>query len=263
MITIHQTNFDMKLNITIITIVLSILFSPIFIKAQCTPGNSTTCPDLENNGEVCPAVLPDGITGMDYNEEFTILAPPEYDLMGTVIQLHHIKIADVNNLPPGISWQTNAADSVFNVGTYYCVLLSGESNQVGNYPLHIVVDVYIDLFGLPVFAAQIIDSTSISLNITWDPNGIETQITNDLAINLWPNPFVNDFTFEIAGVGNEIVRTEIYSLLGNKLISNDFNANAIDNKYKIDCSGLPAGTYLIKVISNNKHVSKLIRKVSN
>jgi hypothetical protein len=114
-----------------------------------------------------------------------------------------------------------------------------------------------------VFAAQIIDSTSISLNITWDPNGIETQITNDLAINLWPNPFVNDFTFEIAGVGNEIVRTEIYSLLGNKLISNNFNANAIDNKYKIDCSGLPAGTYLIKVISNNKHVSKLIRKVSN
>lgn len=100
LITIHQTNFDMKLNITITALILSILFTPIFVKAQCTPGNSTTCPDLENNGEVCPAILPDGITGMDYNEEFTILAPPEYDLMGTVIQLHHIKIVDVNNLPP-------------------------------------------------------------------------------------------------------------------------------------------------------------------
>ena len=252
----------MKSKIILIAIILSFLFSSTLINAQCTPGNSTTCPDLENNGEVCPALLPNGIIGQEYSEEFTILAPPEYELLGNIIQLHHIKIVDITKLPPGITWQTNAADSVFNVGTYYCILLSGQSNEVGYYPLHIIVDVYLDFFGTPVFAAQVTDSTSISLNISWDPNGIEIRSKKDLAINLWPNPTSNDLMFELPDSDNNIVKTEIYSLLGNKLISKDFDGNAIEDKYKIDCSSLPEGTYLIRVIAGNKHVSKLIRKIS-
>ena len=92
------------------------------VLAQCTPGDETSCPDPENNGEVCPAELPNGIIGQEYSQEFTIIIPPEYNWEGNVIPIDHIKIMNVGNLPPDITWQTNAEDSIFNPETYYCVL---------------------------------------------------------------------------------------------------------------------------------------------
>ena len=114
----------MKTISTFIIAILLMSINPATSFAQCTPGDETTCPDPENNGEVCPAVLPNGIIGKEYSQEFTIIAPPEYEIDGNVIPLHHIKIVDVENLPPGITWETNASDSVFMVVTYKCVLLS-------------------------------------------------------------------------------------------------------------------------------------------
>lgn len=251
----------MKSIITLIITTCFFMMNPAINYGQCTPGDETTCPDPENNGEVCPAVLPNGIIGKEYSEEFTIIAPPEYDIDGTIVPLHHIKIVDVQNLPPGILWETNAADSVFMVGTYYCVLLSGTSQETGNFPLKIVVDVYLDFFGNPVYATQVVDSTSISLKITWDPNGIESRKENELAINVWPNPFKSDILFELPEMNNEPVEVEIYSILGNVLISKDFASDVQSNNYRIDCSNLARGTYLLKVNSGIKQVTRLIRKI--
>ena len=227
--------------------------------AQCTPGDENSCPDPENNGEVCPAVLPNGIIGQEYSQEFTIIAPPEYDLDGTIIPLHHIKIVDVDNLPSDVTWESNAADSVFMVGTYYCVLLSGLCNETGNFPLKIVVDVYIDVLGTPVYATQITDSTSISLKVTWDPDGIETYKNNKLDIKLWPNPFRNEILFSLPD-NNNSVKVELYSILGNKIINKEFDSKINNDQYRINCSHVPNGTYMLSVTSGNKHVSKLIRK---
>ncbi len=237
------------------------MMNPSLNYSQCIPGDATTCPDTENNGEVCPAILPNGIIGNDYSQEFTILAPPEYDWNDQIIPLHHLKIVDVTNLPPGITWQTNATDSVFMVGTYYCVLLSGISSEVGNYPLKIVVDVYIDFLGNPIYATQVADSTSISLKITWDPNGVENYRENELAINIWPNPFQNDIFFELPDANGNIVDVELFSVLGNNILSKQYKGKLPGHKYSLDCSHLPNGTYFLKVNTGSKHVSKLIRKV--
>ena len=228
--------------------------------SQCTPGDENSCPDLENNGEVCPAVLPNGIIGQEYSQEFTIIAPPEYEIESTIIPLHHIKIVDVQNLPSDITWETNASDSVFMVGTYYCVLLSGLCNETGDFPLKIVVDVYIDVFGNPVYAAQITDSTSISLKVTWDPDGIETYRDDRLDIKLWPNPFKDEIFFSLPDNNINPVRVELYSILGNKIINKDFDSKINNDQYRINCSHIPNGTYMLSVISGNKRVSKLIRK---
>ncbi|MCB2208382.1 MAG: T9SS type A sorting domain-containing protein [Bacteroidetes bacterium] len=250
----------MKSLFTLLIAALIFAVNPITINAQCTPGDESTCPDPENNGEVCPAVLPNGIIETSYNQQFTIIAPPEYDIEGNIIPLHHIKIVDVKNLPPGITWETNASDSVFMVGEYYCVLLSGTCNETGTFPLKIVVDVYIDFFGQPVYAAQITDSTSISMKVTWDPDGIEDYQENSLAINIWPNPFQDEFSFELPDKSNEPVNIEIFSIIGSRLISKNFAARVQSNIYRIDGSQLPQGTYLLKVTSDEKKVTKLIRK---
>jgi len=227
--------------------------------SQCTPGNATSCPDTENNGEVCPAVLPNGIIGQEYSQEFTIIAPPEYNLDGTIIPLHHIKIVDVDNLPSDVTWESNATDSVFMVGTYYCVLLSGLCDETGDFPLKIVVDVYIDVFGNPVYATQITDSTSISLKVTWDPDGIKTYQDNKLNIKLWPNPFKDEILFSL-GNSNNSVKVELYSILGNRIINKGFDNKPNNDQYRMNCSHLPNGTYMLSVTSGNKRVSKLIRK---
>ena len=227
--------------------------------SQCTPGDENSCPDPENNGEVCPAILPSGIIGQEYSQEFTIIAPPEYEIESTVIPLHHIKIVDVQNLPSDIIWETNASDSVFMVGTYYCVLLSGLCNETGDFPLKIVVDVYIDVLGTPVYATQITDSTSISLKVTWDPDGIETYRDDKLDIKLWPNPFKDEILFSLRNSNNS-VKVELYSILGNRIINQGFDNKPNNDQYKINCSHLPNGTYMLSVTSGNKRVSKLIRK---
>jgi len=250
----------MKSIFTLLIAAFIFTVNPITINAQCTPGDESTCPDPENNGEVCPAVLPNGIIETSYNQQFTIIAPPEYDIEGNIIPLHHIKIVDVKNLPPGITWETNASDSVFMVGEYYCVLLSGTCNETGTFPLKIVVDVYLDFFGQPVYAAQITDSTSISMKVTLDPDGIEAYQENSLAIRLGPNPFRNDIYFELPDNDNNAVDVKIYSILGNMLLSKSFSGNVNSEKYHLDVSHLNEGMYLLKVNSGNKQVSKLIRK---
>jgi hypothetical protein len=230
------------------------------MQAQCTPGDETTCPDPENNGEVCPAVLPNGIIGKEYEQEFTIIAPPEYEIEGNMIPLHHIKIVDVENLPPGITWQTNASDSVFMVGTYYCVLLSGVSSETGSFPLKIVVDVYINFFGNPVYATQIADSTSISLKVTWDPNGIESFTSQTLAIDVWPNPFQNKVYFKLPETDATSVKAELYSILGELILCKTLSSKISDERYMLELTSLPEGTYLLKVNSGSKQASKLIHK---
>ena len=227
--------------------------------SQCTPGDAILRQAGYRTAMACPAVLPNGIIGQEYSQEFTIIAPPEYNLDGTIIPLHHIKIVDVDNLPSDVTWESNATDSVFMVGTYYCVLLSGLCNETGDFPLKIVVDVYIDVFGNPVYATQITDSTSISLKVTWDPDGIETYQDNKLDIKLWPNPFKDEILFSL-GNSNKSVKVELYSILGNRIINQVFDNKPNNDQYKINCSHLPNGTYMLSVTSGNKRVSKLIRK---
>ena len=228
--------------------------------AQCTPGDENTCPDPENNGEVCPAELPNGIIGQNYNQEFTIIAPSEYDLDGTIIPLHHIKIVDVQNLPSDITWESNATDSIFMVGTYYCVLLSGTCTETGNFPLKIVVDVYIDFNGTPIHADTIIDSTSISMKVTWDPNGIQSYRKNQLNMKLWPNPFRDDISFTLPD-NNDRVTVELYSIIGNNILFREMEALPAGDRYHIRLPSLPDGTYMLRVTSGKKSVSRLIRKV--
>ncbi len=251
----------MKAYIRLIIPFFILVFTTGITFAQCTPGDENSCPDTENNGEVCPAELPNGIIGQNYNQEFTIIAPPEFNYDGKIIPLHHLKIVNVGSLPPGITWQSNAEDSVFMVGTYYCVLLSGTCSETGDFPLKIIVDVYIDAFGTPVFAAQVIDSTSISMKVTWDPNGIQTYRKNQLNIRLWPNPFRDQISFTLPD-NNDKVTVELYSIIGNKILIREMEAIPAGDRYHIRLPSVPNGTYMLRVTSGRKSVSQLIRKVN-
>ena len=251
----------MKAYIRLIIPFFILVFTTGITFAQCTPGDENSCPDTENNGEVCPAELPDGIIGQEYSQEFTIIIPPEFNFDGNSFTIDHIKIMDVGNLPPSITWQTNADDSIFNPAIYYCVLLSGTCNETGEYPLKIVLNVYFKLGNDIIEYPGYTDSTSISMKVTWDPNGIQTYRKNQLNIKLWPNPFRDQISFTLPD-NNDKVTVELYSIIGNKILIREMEAIPAGDRYHIRLPFVPDGTYMLRVTSGRKSVSQLIRKVN-
>lgn len=229
--------------------------------AQCTPGDATTCPDPENNGEVCPAVLPTIYVGAEYSQQFTVLAPPKLDTNGLVINLHHITLINVENLPQGIGWQSNAVNNEFFVGTYYCVLLSGTTQSApGIYPIKIVVDIYTSISGVPVLLGRTTDSTSLSVEVGWNPNGISDNSLNNKVIQAWPNPFGETLNVKINQQQNESVEIEMYDLLGKLAYQGAFQPG-MDGLISLQTSSLTGETYLLSVLLNGERYSQLISRI--
>ncbi|HFB61793.1 MAG TPA: hypothetical protein ENJ69_02295, partial [Bacteroidetes bacterium] len=101
--------------------------------AQCTPADSTSCPDPENNGQVCPDTLNTGYLGQEYNQTVSILAPPQVLAQGLYVPVKYVHLADVENLPPGITWKSNDTTDNFYPHVYSCVLFSGVCSDTGTY----------------------------------------------------------------------------------------------------------------------------------
>jgi len=226
--------------------------------AQCTPGDATTCPDPEGNGEVCPAVLPPIYIQVDYQQQFTVLAPPQLDTNDLVIPLHHITLLDVLNLPEGITWQSNAPNNEFFVGTYYCVLLSGITNAApGKYPIKIVVDVYASVAGTPVRLGTTVDSTSLSVDVAWNPNSIFENTYGQENLKLWPVPFQNEINVQLDSYSQGKVQVEIYNLLGSLVFQQELE---LDNEgvFTLNTSFLKETSYLLSVSYDGDRYSKMI-----
>jgi hypothetical protein len=225
--------------------------------SQCTPGNESTCPDPENNGQVCPATMPDAIVDQTYSQEFTIIAPSQYVLdsaSGVTIDLHHIKLLNLGNLPPGLNWVSNSPDSIFNVGTYYCVLMDGTPTLKGDFPLKIVIDVWVPgiLGSPPIYVGTITDSTSLAISVI-DASGISEFSNKDFMVeNCAPNPFKEGVTVSFFSRQPETYSIDLFDLVGSKVSSQLYQAHSGKNELYIDGRALQNGTY-IYTLMNDRH----------
>jgi len=232
--------------------------------AQCTPGDSISCPDIENNGEVCPDTLPNAYLNQFFSQEFTILAPPEYtdSSSGITVSLHHLKINDVANLPPGLDWVSNAADSIFLVGEYYCVLMDGTPSETGIFPLHIVVDVFIPgiLGSPPIYVTTVTDSTSLFIEVI-EESGIEDfNLNKNLQLSVHPNPFCHSTEMNITLFELEEVIIEVYNLLGTIKHREVLIPQLGNNKIIFNGAKLKSGIYFCNVRTANKSILNKIVK---
>jgi hypothetical protein len=255
----------MKRKIITLLLILPICLASLSSFAQCTPSTPEECPDPENNGQVCPDSLAVSYIGQLYSQVATIKPPAIYFLPpdSTEITLHHVKLMEVGNLPPGLTWQSNTPDSIFNAGEYYCVLMEGTPDSAGEYHLRIVVDVYVVILPgwPPVNVATVVDSTSLTLVVV-DDSGINGDGTTSLlARQNVPNPFqINtriDFYSEIAGP----VDFEVYSILGQKVYYRQIIAFHGENSLIYNGQTLPEGPYFyVFRFAGNKSTGIMIRK---
>jgi len=231
--------------------------------AQCTPGDSLSCPDPEGNGQICPDTIKPAYIDVAYGQEITFIAPKEFDSLGIQVALDHVTLVSVDGLPSGIDWQTNAENNEFTAGVYYCILFSGTtSGPPGDYPLKIVVDVYGYVLDQVVKLLTTTDSTSLSMQVTWNPNGVEEYPGQAFINRVWPNPFSNEITIGFNNNINGPCQLEIYNLLGNLIVKKNLNPKQDKRPVTIDGSFLPEGVYFISLKYNGQRYSKLVNKVN-
>ncbi len=237
---------------------LGFTFSAI-VYGQCTPADSTSCPDPENNGEVCPDSLNVGYLGQQYNQTISILPPPELDSGGLTIPIHHLKLVDVGNLPPGISWVSNADDSIFMAGNYYCVLFSGVPADTGSYVLKIIVDVYASFGGSYFFLGQVIDSTSLTMHIE-KSSGIESGLVNGKRLTFWPNPFAGDFRLKFISSDQGTTEIVVYTIQGKPVLRKTVYTPSGENVLFFDGKKLSKGNYVVKLTKGKETYTGIITK---
>lgn len=219
--------------------------------AQCEPFD---CPDPENNGEICPDTMPVAFLNQFYSEVATILVP-EQDTSG--IPLHHLTLVAIDSLPPGITWESNAPDNEFMAGNDYCILLEGTPTVADTFYLRIVLDIYIDFFGQPIFVMQVVDSTSLFMVVVENTGMNERLAGLDIRGN-YPNPFSDWTTIRYFAKQPGEVTFEVHTLMGQKVHEQKLTASYGENAFLFNGEELQPGTYLFVLRDGPFTVSKLM-----
>lgn len=262
MITTFVNSLPMKKLIYVIYLTFFFVFLASQTNAQCTPLDEEGCPDPEGNGEVCPDTINALFVDIPYEQTVTMLAPSGIDTLGFNVDLHHITLIDVEGLPEGIDWVTNAENNEFFVGIYYCILFSGTSTAtVGDYPLKVVVDIYANILGQPVKILQLTDSTSLKMEVM-DPSSVGEGPQEKLISNVWPNPFSKELNLELTKTMNYASMIEMYNLMGKLVYTREIESQTSVVKVHFDGVDLPEGLYFISVEHGNKKYSQLVSKLN-
>jgi hypothetical protein len=227
--------------------------------SQCMPGDSISCPDPEENGQICPDTIAPAYQGVDYEQEITFLAPALIDTLGLELDVHHFTLVAIEGLPEGIEWVTNAELDEFYPEIYYCILFSGNTTvDTGNYPVSIVIDIYTLFLGEVIKVAQIKDSTSLAMKLMEDPSFISGN-QEQLVSAIWPNPFRDHLTMEVRDVHGKL-DVELINILGERVYSASHQLQGANSQVAINPSFLPDGIYFVRLTHGDMRRSYMVSK---
>ena len=99
---------------------------------QCEP-DLVNCVDIDEPGQMCPSVLPDGFTGEYYEQIITVLTPGSGNVGNLNITIAKLKLESVENLPEGIEYESET--NMFFANQAYCLALKGTPLNTGTYKL--------------------------------------------------------------------------------------------------------------------------------
>lgn len=245
-----------------ILIALALIFLPFTGLPQCTPMGADQCPDPENNGQVCPDTLAPGFLNQPYSVVATILPPAVIDTLSFQLDVNHITLDSVTNLPDGLSWESNAVNNEFYPGNYYCVLMQGTPTVADTFHLKIYIGVfvYIELLGDTIQVAQIVDSTSLSIIIIDNAGIMERQDHSFYIAGSLPNPFTTWTSIQYYSEDPGPVEFQLYNMMGALVDTRQTMAFKGQNYYSYLGDGLAPGTYFYLLRSNGRQAAGKIVK---
>jgi hypothetical protein len=218
-------------------------------QAQCTPNPFSG--GLSNPSDsIPPAVATDFYSQIIHIRipDDTIIAPLVFP-----VTIDSAGILGVNNLPQGLSYQTNAPNDIWPGDTFGCVIVQGipltadtgahnvdiefivyglgqAATNIMTYKFHILDSTHLGFDDLNV------DQFALKQNIPNPTNG-STQI--DFLVN---NP--SDFIFEV------------YNLQGQRVHYRSIHARSGVNTFMLDTESYPAGVYVYRLTNGNIVESK-------
>lgn len=86
-------------------------------------------------------------------------------------------------------------------------------------------------------------------------SALESQ-TNCLAINTYPNPYVDHFTLEVNSDCPEPVRYTLTNILGQSVLAHSIRSSGDVQKIDIRTEHLPAGNYVLHVYQGDHYLAK-------
>lgn len=219
------------------------LLATFELAAQCIP-DTITCVDTTGNpGEICPVDLPDAYMNVVYDETITIIPPASYSFLGQELNIFHIMIDSVLNLPPGIDYYPNA-DTLFP-DTTYCIQLNGTPTKTGVFDLAIYITATVDFNGPLNY--QVVDDTSLSISVVWEVGLAPDHKDPFRVIPNAPNPFSERTRLAFYTPVRESVELFVYNILGSLEHHETHLAEPGTQTFRFDGSELRPGTYLYRV----------------
>jgi hypothetical protein len=159
--------------------------------------------------------------------------------------------ADPSNWAPGINYDPSSPDHSSPVGSL------GVHEHWNNmtdkqYSRDLGLNKGIELIGVP--SSLVVDSNPLSVINNSTENG---------NLNIYPNPVKDVATLNYSLTSNASVRIELISLNGQVVISKNTKQLAGHNTFLLNVSNyqLPEGSYICKVITNNKTSNVLTSKI--
>jgi hypothetical protein len=158
---------------------------------------------------------------------------------------------DTFNLAPGCySIIVEDSDSD-GLGFWYSSQVEGETT--GQMRLRQVGGSYIEFFP-PDFGSYHRYDFSVGFTL-----GIkEEELAHEIAV--FPNPTTGLTTIEVSGSVNNDASIEVYDLSGRRLISEKMNATAFFAESFLDLSAMNAGSYLVRITTNQRVYTKELIK---
>lgn len=240
--------------------IVALIIGTFNSQAQCDPLGADDCPDPEDNGQVCPDTLAPGFLNQPYSVVATILPPAYIDTLSLQIEINHITLDSVVNLPDGLTWVSNAPGDEFYPGTYYCILMEGTPTVADTFQLRIYIGIFVELLGDTIKLAQIVDSTSLAITIIDNTGIAEDRDSRFYVSSCTPNPFTTWVSLSYYAEEPGPVEFEVFNLTGMLVDTRKASAERGDNYFHYDGGHLPSGVYFYSLKSGGRAAAgKIVR----
>lgn len=233
--------------ILLATMIFGLLIS-MQLSAQCDP-DTVNCEDIGTPGQFCPLKLPHAGLNVLYDETVTVIPPGAFVFEGIQLNILHIRIDSVKNMPPGIDYYPNA-DILFP-DTAYCIQLTGTPTEVGVDTLAIYITALVDILGGLEY--QVVDDSSVVLKVVEVLGSDPKTVTEFKVSQNVPNPFSDLTRLGYYSPSEERVELCVYNILGVR-VHQEFEVVAPgEHNFGFDGRNLEPGIYLFSVASSEAY----------
>lgn len=264
-------------------LIFTIGIANIHAQASCTPDFSCL-PGTATEG-ICPdstTGLPAGTMGAPYNTTVSIKIPSSTVSGGTTYTLNQLALTDVtidtsgsgtyvplssigltylgsgSNTPSsgsGISGYTMTKFCYWPAPSGACAVVSGTPTKAGNFPVRIISQARVIIFGFPTWiAAPDNNQYHLLVNVA---AGIETLDLTKLDMNQnTPNPFYDKTEIRFSSVNQTNVEFKVFNMLGAVVYNSEFTAEKGVNKITIESNSFAPGVYVYSIKNGDKTITK-------